>query len=222
VEAESRGPPLAGVGGAASGSGDENRPSVCSRASRRAQTPPDRADPRHPASRISMPPSCGDANQAISRAKIRDTGSADTGGAEDGGTDTGSADAGSVRDDGAGGATGGGDGGDGATGYGGSAGGDDFSAKISSSPNEAASSPERRIVVVVVVVVVVVAVFIFVVPGAPRAGHAAGRWKQLCFAVAKVEHSLAAGVAYDFSLAAVEVFKAVHVRGGDVDNHSGR
>jgi len=59
-----------------------------------------------------MPPSCGDANQAISRAKIRDTGGADTGGAEDGGTDTGSADAGSVRDDGAGGATGGGDGGD--------------------------------------------------------------------------------------------------------------
>ena len=143
MEAESRGPPLAGVGGAASGSGDENRPSVCSRASRRAQTPPDRADPRHPASRISMPPSCGDANQAISRAKIRDTGGADTGGAEDGGTDTGSADAGSVRDDGAGGATGGGDGGDGATGDGGSAGGDDFSAKISSSPNEAVSSPER-------------------------------------------------------------------------------
>ena len=94
MEAESRGPPLAGVGRAASGSGDENRPSVCSRASRRAQTPPDRADPRHPASRISMPPSCGDANQAISRAKIRDTGGADTGGAEDGGTDTGSADAG--------------------------------------------------------------------------------------------------------------------------------
>jgi hypothetical protein len=29
-------------------------------------------------------------------------------------------------------------------------------------------------------------------------------------------------VAYDFSLAAVEVFKAVHVWGGDVDNHSGR
>jgi hypothetical protein len=43
-----------------------------------------------------MPPGCGDANQAISRAKIRDTGIADTGSAEDGGTDTGSADAGSA------------------------------------------------------------------------------------------------------------------------------
>jgi hypothetical protein len=36
--------------------------------------------------RACMPPGSGEANQAISRAKIRDTGSADTGSAEDGGT----------------------------------------------------------------------------------------------------------------------------------------
>ena len=163
-----------------------------------------------------MPPSCGDANQAISRAKIRDTGGADTGGAEDGGTDTGSADAGSVRDDGAGGATGGGDGGDGATGDGGSAGGDDFPrnfpprlTKPFRRRRETHRRRRRR------------RCLHLRCPGCAT-GHAAGRWKQLCFAVAKVEHSLAAGVAYDFSLAAVEMFKAVHVRGVDVDNHSGR
>ena len=109
-EAGSSGKPLAGVGGAASGSSDD-MPSACSRASRRARTPPDRDDPRYPVSRASMrvcmPPGCGDANEAISRAKNRDTGSACTGSAEDGGNYTGSVDAGSAGYNGAGGATGG-------------------------------------------------------------------------------------------------------------------
>jgi hypothetical protein len=92
-----------------------------------------------------MPPGCGDANQAISRAKIRDTGIADTGSAEDGGTDTGSADAGSAGYNGAGGATSGGD----CVSAMDDAGGADtdgavfFPREMASSPNEAASSPER-------------------------------------------------------------------------------
>jgi hypothetical protein len=60
--------------------------------------------------RACMPPGCGDANQAISRAKNRDAGSAFTGCAEDGGNYSGSADAGSAGYNGAGGATGGGEG----------------------------------------------------------------------------------------------------------------
>jgi hypothetical protein len=77
-----------------------------------------------------MLPGCGDANEAISRAKTRDTGSADTGSAEDGGIDTGSADADSAGYNGVGGANGGGE-------------GVSVSAKLVSSPNEADSSPER-------------------------------------------------------------------------------
>jgi hypothetical protein len=125
--------------------------------------------------RACVPPGCGDANQAISRADICDTGSADTGSAEDGGTDTGSADAGSAGYNGAGGATGGGedvsamDGAGGAdTGSTGD-GGAFFSAKMTSSPNEAVSSPERERRAIVV------AFFVVPVPGAPWAGHAAGR-----------------------------------------------
>jgi hypothetical protein len=150
-EAESSGPSFSGVG-AASGSGDD-RPSACSRAPRRARTPPDRDDPRYLVSKASMracmPPGSGDANQAISRAKIRDTGSADTGSADTGSAETGSADAGSAGYNGAGGATGGGEGVSakdsaggavtGSTGDGGSA----FPAKRTSSPNEAVLSPER-------------------------------------------------------------------------------